>query len=146
MAVSSTAGVTGSLPGIVPGNLPGSGSGLLIANSAPAKSSRGAESAGGPTAEDVGKQFESLLVSMMLKQMRQTSLGEGMFPGDKSDTFGGMFDMYMGDHIAQSSDLGITQLIESGSNSVLSFNDASAEASRLRSAADAAYGKGIQAL
>ena len=52
-------------------------------------------------------------MSMMIKQLRETSSGEGLFPGDKSDTYGGMFDMFMGDHLAESSDTGLERLFNS---------------------------------
>lgn len=58
------------------------------------------------------RQFEGLLTSMLLKQMRQTLSGEGLFPGDSSDTYGGMFDMYLGDFIARNGGLGLAQQIE----------------------------------
>jgi flagellar protein FlgJ len=61
---------------------------------------------------DLGSQFESLFVSMMLKEMRQTVSDDGLFAGDSSDTYGGLFDMFLGQHIAQGSPLGIGKLIE----------------------------------
>ncbi len=61
---------------------------------------------------ELAKQFESLFVSMLVKEMRQTSSGEeGMFPGDSSDTYGGIFDMYMGQHIAENGGLGMAEMI-----------------------------------
>jgi Rod binding domain-containing protein len=61
---------------------------------------------------DLGSQFESLFVSMMLKEMRQTVSEDGLFAGDSSDTYGGLFDMFLGQHMAQGSPLGIGKLIE----------------------------------
>lgn len=58
------------------------------------------------TAED----FESVFVSLLLKEMRGT-LSEGLFGGESSDVLGGMFDQFMGQHLANSSALGIKQLI-----------------------------------
>ena len=52
-------------------------------------------------------------MSMMIKQLRETGTGEGFFPGDASDTYGGMFDMFMGDHLAKSTDIGIDRLFSS---------------------------------
>ncbi|MCR9200966.1 MAG: rod-binding protein [Planctomycetaceae bacterium] len=58
--------------------------------------------------EKLLKQFESVMLSMVLKQMRQTGTGEeGLFPGDSSDTLGGMFDMYLGEHLAESGGFGL---------------------------------------
>ena len=52
-------------------------------------------------------------MSMIIKQLRETSFGEGLFPNDASDTYGGMFDMFMGDHLAKSADLGMERLFRS---------------------------------
>lgn len=58
--------------------------------------------------EKVLKQFESVMLAMLLKQMRNSASEEGLFPGDKSDTLGGMFDTFMADHLAESGGLGLT--------------------------------------
>ncbi len=60
------------------------------------------------------REMESLFISMMLKTMRQTEGGEGLFPGDKSDTFGGMFDTYMSDHLSGQGGLGLSSMLEKG--------------------------------
>lgn len=67
----------------------------------------------GASPVQAAREFEGLLTSMLLKQMRQTVSGEGLFPGDASDTYGGMFDMYLGDFIARSGGLGLADQIES---------------------------------
>ena len=59
----------------------------------------------------VGRQFESMFVSMLIKQMRQTVDGESMFGSDPGDIVGGMFDQFMGDHIGQADRFGIAQMI-----------------------------------
>lgn len=61
---------------------------------------------------DLARDFESVFVSMMIKEMRQSSSGEGLFAGDKSDTFGGMFDMFMSQHIAENGGFGMAKFIE----------------------------------
>lgn len=61
---------------------------------------------------ELGAQFESLFASLMLKELRQTVSEEGLFAGDSSDTYGGLFDMFLGQHIAQGSPLGIGKLVE----------------------------------
>ena len=71
----------------------------------------------GPSAGDAeiaaaGEEFESVFLSMLLKNMRSTVSGEGMFAGDNSDTFGGMFDMFMSQHLAASNALGMGTMIE----------------------------------
>lgn len=59
------------------------------------------------------EKFEGLFMSMMMKQLRETGTGEGLFPGDKSDTYGGLFDTMMGDYIAKSSETGLENLFTS---------------------------------
>jgi len=59
------------------------------------------------------EQFEGVFMSMMIKQLRESGSGEGLFPGDASDTYGGMFDSFMGDHLAQSSETGLEELFRS---------------------------------
>src|SRR5437868_15498928 len=48
----------------------------------------------------VASGFESLFVSLLIKQMRQSLEPETMFSHDKSDILGGLFDHYMGQHLA----------------------------------------------
>ncbi|QDU40237.1 Peptidoglycan hydrolase FlgJ [Maioricimonas rarisocia] len=69
--------------------------------------------ASGASPVQAAREFEGMLTSMLLKQMRQTISGEGLFPGDSSDTYGGMFDMYLGDFIARNGGLGLAEQIES---------------------------------
>lgn len=73
------------------------------------------EKMGSPDAmQKAASDFESVFVSLMLKEMRNTLDSEngGLFAGEGSDTFGSMFDMFMGQHIAASKPLGIGQAIE----------------------------------
>ena len=73
-----------------------------------------AGAAGGPQSAEqmkaLGNEFEGVFLSMMLKEMRQ-SLDEGLFQGDSSDSFGGMFDLFIGKHLAQSNPIGIGDLV-----------------------------------
>ena len=64
-------------------------------------------------AEELGKEFESMFVSLLLKEMRNTlDQGDGgLFGSEQSDTFGGMFDQFMGKHLADSSPLGLAEVI-----------------------------------
>lgn len=64
---------------------------------------------------DVAAEFEGVLVSMLLKEMRST-LEEGMFGDDKSDSFGGLFDLTMGQHLADRGGLGIKDLVNARYN------------------------------
>lgn len=61
--------------------------------------------------ETVGKEFEGVFLSMMLKEMRNSIEGDGFFAGDSSDSFGGMFDMFIGQHLSESEPLGISNLM-----------------------------------
>ncbi|MGI9515712.1 MAG: rod-binding protein [Pirellulaceae bacterium] len=73
------------------------------------------EVASSPDSESVASvssEFESVFLAMLLKTMRSTVSGDGMFAGDKSDTFGGMFDLFMSQHLADSDALGIGQLLK----------------------------------
>lgn len=61
---------------------------------------------------NMAKEFESTFLSMLLKEMRQT-LDEdgGFFPGDTGDVQGGLFDLYLGKHLADSGGVGLAAAI-----------------------------------
>ena len=59
------------------------------------------------------KDFESLFLSMMIKELRQTNSGEGLFPGDTSDTYGGMFDMFLGKELSKGKGIGLESIFRS---------------------------------
>ncbi len=62
--------------------------------------------------DQVGTEFESLFMSMLLKEMRQIEGEEGgLFSGDGGDVYGGLFDLMMGQSLAQNSPLNIAQLV-----------------------------------
>jgi flagellar protein FlgJ len=67
--------------------------------------------AASPDAQTAAVELEGLFVSLLLEQMRQSVGGEGMFPGDQSDIYGGMFDMYLGRQLADNGALGIGQMV-----------------------------------
>jgi flagellar protein FlgJ len=78
----------------------------------PAAVSATSPRAGGARAKaDVAVQFESLFISQLLKEMRQTEQGGGLFAGESSDTYGGIFDLYLGEHLAKSGGLGLARMI-----------------------------------
>lgn len=62
-------------------------------------------------AQEAARQFESIFMSILLKEMRQSIGDGGLFAGDSSDVFGGMFDLYMGEHLANSTNLGVSDLV-----------------------------------
>lgn len=61
--------------------------------------------------ESIGKEFEGVFLSLMLKEMRNTLEGGGFFGEETSDTYGGMFDMFVGQDLAESSPLGIAEML-----------------------------------
>ena len=70
-------------------------------------------SANASNSSSVGADFEAMFVSLMLKQMRSSMTEDGLFGGDSSDTYGGIFDLYLGKHIAKSQPLGIGEMVKS---------------------------------
>lgn len=56
--------------------------------------------------------FESMFVSLVLKQMRQTLEPDTMFGQDQSDVLGGLFDFTMGQHLGKSGSLGIAAMVK----------------------------------
>lgn len=57
--------------------------------------------------------FESMFASLLLKHMRQPlEEGHGLFGHDPSDVMGGLFDHFMGQHLAQRGGFGIAAMIE----------------------------------
>ncbi len=66
----------------------------------------------GQSIESAVKDFESLFISMLLKEMRQTGEGDGLFGGEASDTYGGIFDLYFSQHLANAGGLGLAPLFK----------------------------------
>lgn len=62
--------------------------------------------------ESVATQFESVFMSMLAKEMRE-STESGLFEGESSDTLGGLFDLYMGQHMAEAGGIGLKQMLVS---------------------------------
>lgn len=72
----------------------------------------GPESAPAMTRDkDPASQFEAVMLSILVSNMRKSSFGEGLFPGDKSDTLGGLFDMMVAGQISDSGGIGIQDLV-----------------------------------
>ncbi len=61
--------------------------------------------------EEAFQQLEAVFVSMLIKELRTAGLEEGLFAGDSSDTFGGMFDSFMGDELARVGGIGLQSLL-----------------------------------
>jgi flagellar protein FlgJ len=62
----------------------------------------------------MAREFEATFLSMIIKQMRETldQDGGGLFPGDSGDVQGGLFDMFLGRHLADSGGVGLAAVIE----------------------------------
>lgn len=66
-----------------------------------------------PQSAQLSSDMESLFISTLLKQMRQSMGGDGLFPGDQSDTLGGIFDMYLSKFIAETGGIGLADSLGS---------------------------------
>jgi Rod binding domain-containing protein len=58
----------------------------------------------------VGEAFDGMFASMLIKQMRE-SLDEGLFGKDGGDVLGGLFDQFLGEHIAKAGGIGVGDMI-----------------------------------
>ncbi len=64
------------------------------------------------TLDEVATGFESVFLSMLIKQMRQTLAPGTLFGGDNSDVQGGLFDLYLSQHLARAGGLGIGKMLK----------------------------------
>lgn len=62
-------------------------------------------------AAETAKEFEATILAMLLKDMRQSLDPDTLFPGDTSDIQGGLFDMYMSRHLADSGGTGLAAIV-----------------------------------
>ncbi len=62
---------------------------------------------------DTWQKLEGVFLSLLLKEMRSAGLEDGLFPGDASDTFGSMFDSFLGDELAEAGGIGLQRLFQS---------------------------------
>ena len=63
-------------------------------------------------AEAMAKDFEALFLSQIIKGMRQSLEPGSMFAGDSGDVQGGLFDQYMGKHLAEAGGVGLAATIK----------------------------------
>lgn len=61
---------------------------------------------------EVAEQFEALFVRMLLKNMREASLGDGLFDNDQTRFYQDMFDQQLSIHLARGRGLGIADMLE----------------------------------
>ncbi|MCU7804320.1 MAG: flagellar assembly peptidoglycan hydrolase FlgJ [Candidatus Thiodiazotropha sp. (ex Lucinoma borealis)] len=65
------------------------------------------------TAEQVARQFESLFVQMMVKQMRQASFGGGLFESKQTQFVQDMYDQQLSVNLSEKRGLGMLQMLRS---------------------------------
>lgn len=63
------------------------------------------------SAKQLGRDFESLILSQLVKQLRASVEG-GLFKGEGSDTYGAMFDQYLSEYLADNGGLGLADYLE----------------------------------
>lgn len=57
---------------------------------------------------DAAREAETMFLSLLLKEMRQSlDAEESLFAGDKGDVYGGLFDFLMSRHLAENGGLGL---------------------------------------
>jgi len=59
----------------------------------------------------VAQEFEGLFMSLVVKELRKAAPEGGLFAGDAADAYGSMFDLFMGQHLAQGGGIGIRRLV-----------------------------------
>jgi len=59
--------------------------------------------------KEVAKAFESVFISMLIKELRECTTESGLFPEDPGGVYGGLFDLYMGKYLADSGGLGLQE-------------------------------------
>jgi len=63
------------------------------------------------SAEKVARQFESLFVQMMVKQMRQAGFGGGVFDSDRTRFYQEMYDQQLSLQLGEQGGLGLRQIL-----------------------------------
>src|SRR5215218_9859234 len=62
--------------------------------------------------KEMATEFEAMFLSILLKEMRQALEPGGLFPGDTGDVQGGLFDLYMSQHLADGGGFGLAAALE----------------------------------
>ena len=60
----------------------------------------------------VAQGFESMFASLLVKELRQSLEPDSLFAEDRSEILGGLFDFYLGQHLAQAGRLGIGAMVK----------------------------------
>ncbi len=76
------------------------------------KAKQPTDTAGSEALETVSRQFESLLLNMMIKEMRATVPESGLFPASMSkDIFTSMLDEQYADRMSESGGIGLQRML-----------------------------------
>ena len=62
------------------------------------------------TVQEHAKEFESVFLSLLVKEMRKTVGEGGLLNSESTDSLGGLFDLYIGQSLAESEPLGIASI------------------------------------
>lgn len=73
------------------------------------KASATVKSAGDAKLKEMATEMEATFLALLLKEMRETLDPEdgGLFPGDTGDVQGGLFDLFLSRHMADSGGVGM---------------------------------------
>lgn len=66
----------------------------------------------GAARKEVARQFEAMFVQMMLKSMRDASLGEGLLDSDNVKFYRDIYDQQLAIHLSDSGGIGLAEVIE----------------------------------
>lgn len=72
---------------------------------------RGARAGDAQAVEAVAREFEAMLIGQMLKQMREASLGEGLFENDQTKMYREMMDQEVARTMSQGEGIGLRDLL-----------------------------------
>ncbi|MET0050568.1 MAG: flagellar assembly peptidoglycan hydrolase FlgJ [Candidatus Thiodiazotropha sp.] len=62
--------------------------------------------------EKVARQFESLFIQMMVKQMRQTSFGDGLLDSKQTKFVRDMYDQQLALHLSEQRGMGLSEMLQ----------------------------------
>ncbi|MDX9740386.1 MAG: rod-binding protein [Gammaproteobacteria bacterium] len=60
---------------------------------------------------EAARQFEALFIHSMLKNMRETGFGEGLFDNDQTRMYQGMFDQQIAGNMAAGGGIGLAEVL-----------------------------------
>jgi flagellar protein FlgJ len=66
----------------------------------------------GAARKEVARQFEAMFVQMMMKSMREASLGEGILDSDNVKFYQDIYDQQLAIHLSESGGIGLAEVIE----------------------------------